>query len=211
MNLSISKLSCLIALLLFTVGATSEINGQDSKFGIRGGVNISNLYVEEVDDENAKIGFHAGIFTRSGINSIVAIQPEVLFSLEGSQINYSNLLFSGKIRYNLGYIKVPVLLMLNLGQHFNFHAGPYGGFLAYVKVKDVDTEGDTRSVTELDRDDFNTFDYGLVGGVGLNFEGGSISIRYNYGLNAVGKKDGAGFFINEGKNSVLQVSLGLGM
>lgn len=194
----------LITILFSAVGFKAM--AQEDAAGIRGSFNLSNLYVDEVDDENSKPGFSAGLFFRKQINDAFSIQPELNYSLKGVQINYNNFLQgSGKYRYNLSYVEIPVLANIHFGENLYISAGPYAGLLTSVKIKDVDGEGDINEVEELDRDDFNTFDYGLAAGVGVNFNSGTVGVRYNYGLQDV---DPENEYLPNGKNSVLQLYVG---
>ena len=71
---------------LFTIcllAATFTAKAQDDKqfrFGVKGGVNLSNLYIDEVTDEKAKVGLHAGLWMKAPIGEFFAIQPELLWS-----------------------------------------------------------------------------------------------------------------------------------
>lgn len=174
--------------------------------GIRASLNLSNLYVQSVDNENTKPGFAVGVYFRKSLSDQISIQPEINYSLKGSQINYNNFLNgSGKYRYNLSYIEIPVLANFHLGESIYFSAGPYVATLISVKVKDVNGDGSVNGVDEYDRDDFNTFDYGVAAGVGFDFAGGTAGVRYNYGLADVAPE---GNGLDNGKNSVLQFFIG---
>ncbi|MBK6265286.1 PorT family protein [Marivirga sp. S37H4] len=188
-------------LCVFSLKATA----QESQSGIRGALNLSNLYVDDVDDENMKPGFAVGFYFRKNIADVVSIQPEINYSLKGSQINYNSFLGNGKYRFNLSYIEIPVLANFHVGESLYFSAGPYVAALIAAKVKDVDGDGTVNSVRELDRDDFNTFDYGVAAGVGFDFSGGTAGVRYNYGLNEVAPNNDG---LENGKNSVLQFFVG---
>jgi hypothetical protein len=184
------------------------VRAQSDQSGIRASLNLSNLYVDEVNDENTKPGFAVGVYFRKGLSDQISIQPEINYSLKGSQINYDGGVFtggSGKYRYNLSYIEIPVLANVHVGESLYFSAGPYIATLIAAKVKDVDGDGSVNSVEEYDRDDFNTFDYGVSAGVGFDFAGGTAGVRYNYGLVDVAP-DGNG--LDNGKNSVLQFFIG---
>ncbi len=179
------------------------------KFGIKGGVNLSNLYVDNVKDENVKVGANVGFYAKLPIAKGLSIQPEVLYSQKGAQLNYNNIFGSGKYRYNFDYIEVPVTAVINVAKNFNIQAGGYAGFLASAKVKDVDANGNIKGVTELNKDNFETFDYGLVGGLGFDIENTNIGLRYSYGLKNIGK-DGSlsGNLLQNSKNSVISLTIG---
>lgn len=192
--------------IIVTIAAFSQ-----DKTGIKGGVNFTNLYVEDVDDENMKVGFNAGIYHRMELSDHLAIQPEFLFSQKGASLHYDDNIFtggSGNYRFNLNYLEVPALLVLKSG-NFNIHAGPYAGFLVGVNIKDVDEDGNISEIESLDRDDFNTFDYGVAAGVGFDFTGGMLGFRYNYGFNEIGESGTfAGQATEDSKNSAFQIYLG---
>lgn len=182
------------------------------KIGIKGGVNLSNLYVDNVKDENVKVGANIGLYAKIPVSKGVSIQPEVLYSQKGAQVNYNNLFGSGKYRYNFDYIEIPVSLVINVAKNFNVLAGGYTAFLASAKVKDVDANGNINGVKELNKDNFETFDYGLVGGIGFDVENTNIGLRYSYGLKNIGK-DGtlSGNLLQNSKNSVISITIGFAL
>ncbi len=50
-----------LALALFLVSnIASAQDDKEVRFGVKGGLNLANLYVDNVDDEKAKYGLHAG-------------------------------------------------------------------------------------------------------------------------------------------------------
>lgn len=199
-----------VILLCALVAASASI-ASAQKAGLKGGVNFTNLYIgdlEDVDDENMKVGFNAGLYYRADINSGFAIQPEFLFTQKGTEVQYDGFLGgSGRYRFNLNYLEVPVLAVGKVG-NFNIHAGPYLGFLVGAKVKDVDDNGNINDVENLDRDDFNTLDTGIAAGFGLDFDTGTIGLRYNYGFQEIGKNEDAGQATENSKNSALQLFVG---
>ncbi|NOT76028.1 MAG: PorT family protein [Cyclobacteriaceae bacterium] len=180
------------------------------KFGIKGGVNLSNLYVDNVEDENMKVGFTGGFYAKLPMTRGISIQPELLYSNLGARLTYDNFIQgSGEYRFNLNYIQLPVSLVFNIVKNFNIHAGGYASYLTSANVKNVQN-GDIQGVTDLDSDDFNRFDYGLVGGLGLDIENFTIGARYNYGLNQIGKSGNlSGDLTQDSKNSALTLFIGL--
>jgi len=174
------------------VMAFSLAQAQDDKpapkFGIKGGINLSNLYAGDVGDENLKVGLNLGLMAKMPINNGFAIQPEVIYSSQGSRINYNNsILGKGEYRFNLNYVQVPVLAVVNIGEYFNIHVGPYISFLTSANIKELESDGDIDDIRDLDVDDFNRVDYGFAGGVAFETKGFTAGARYNYGLKEVGK------------------------
>lgn len=182
------------------------------KIGIKGGINLANLYVDDASDENLKVGLNAGLFFKVPFTEFFAIQPEILYSSKGSKVTYDNWLQgSGEYRFNLNYIEVPMLAVFNLGPHFNLHAGPYASFLASANIKDMRDDGTIADANDLNADNFNRFDYGLSGGAALEFSNFTVGARYNYGLKEVGESGNlSGELVRDSKNSVASFYIGFG-
>lgn len=202
-----------LAVALFLISNT--IQAQDDKqarFGIKGGINLSNLYIDDVNDEKAKLGLHAGLWMKAPVGEFFAIQPELIWSSKGTRIgSYNNIPFTqdGDIRFNLNYIDLPVLASLTLGP-ISLQAGPYISYLFNANVKNLKEDLTTSNVVSLDEEDFQRFDYGLAGGIAVDIKGFQLGGRYNYGLREIGKSDVAGQITRNAKNQVLQVFVAVG-
>lgn len=217
------KISSRTALaLLFSISAfmataqTTESetgSARNSSFGIKGGANLSNFFVDEVHDENAKLGFNLGIYAKTGFSEYFAIQPELIYSQKGTRLEYSGTFIpDGKVSINMHYVELPVLAVFNFSK-FNIHAGPYISYLAGVTVKNKSDDGSVNFEDEIDKDNFESIDYGLAGGIGLDGNGVGFGLRYNYGLKEIGKEReffGQPYRFPNAKNSVLQAYLTIG-
>lgn len=163
----------------------------EPSIGVKGGVNFSNLYVEDVDDKNMLVGFNVGLYTNFPISNGLSFQPEFNFTTKGSEVTYNNIFDNGTRKFTLSYLEVPVLLKANITDNFNLHVGPYFAYLVDSKIKNVSSDGSS-DFTDLDEDDFNRFDAGITGGIGFDFKDIGIGVRYNYGLTTVGKEQEIG-------------------
>jgi hypothetical protein len=175
-----------ICLLAAALPAAAQDDRQ-VRFGVKGGVNLANLYM-------------------------FAIQPELLWSSKGTRIgSYQNIPFTqdGQVRFNLNYVELPVLASLTLGP-VSIQAGPYVAYLFNANVKNLKEDLTTSGAVDLDRKDFNSTDFGLAGGLALDIKGFQLGARYNYGLREIGKSDIAGQITRNAKNSVAQVFVGIG-
>ena len=189
---------------------TSTENSLQPKIGIKGGINLSNLYVDDVKDENMKVGVNVGLFAKFPVTKGFSIQPEVLYSSKGAKLTYDNLFGTGEYRFNLNYVEVPVLAVINLTPNLNIHAGPYAAYLTNANIKRLNDEGETSDIADLKTDNFKRFDYGLVGGVGFDIQNFTIGARYNYGLNEIGDGGIAGEATKNSKNSAFTFYIGIG-
>ena len=177
--------------------------------GIKGGLNVSNLYIDEVDDENARYGFNVGVYGQLFSSDVFAIQPELLFSTKGTKAEYGGNFFDQTIKFNLNYLDLPVLAVFKLGESAEIHVGPY---VSYLLNANISHDGDLGSgVDDLDKDNFKSFDYGLSGGFGLNFGNLQVGARYNYGLAKIADGDDAEIFLGDSKNSVAQIYVALNL
>lgn len=182
------------------------------KLGVKGGINLSNMFVDEISDENMKVGINLGVFAKLPLTRGFSIQPELLYSSKGAKETYNNFLEGeGEYRFNLNYVELPVLAVVNLGKNFNIHAGPYIAYLASVNIKDMNDDGTIDEIAELDAENFNRFDYGLSGGLGVDISNFSIGARYNYGLREIGKSGSlSGELTRDSRNSAISLYIGLG-
>ncbi|SHH19168.1 porin family protein [Flavobacterium defluvii] len=204
----------LCALTLFISASFGMLHAQDNnvntEFGVKGGFNMSNLISDgdnEPNDENILYGFNAGVYATLPISDFVAIQPEILFTTKGSELEYNNAFASGNAKFRLNYIEVPLLVRVNITKNFNVHAGGYASYLVSSKVTG---DGTFNFNEDIDTDDLNKFDAGVSAGVGVDFNPISIGLRYNYGLTTVGKERtvaGTTYTFPDAKNSNLTLYL----
>lgn len=195
--------------MLYTPQVQAQTAGTTA--GFKGGINWTNLRAsgQDISDENARLGIHAGLFGRTALSDGLSLQAELLYSGRGSTIEYNGLLFDQSISFNTAYLDVPLLLAIRLGDVLELHGG---GYFGYLLSSNVSTSGDLGSASEdLDRDNFNSMDYGLLGGVGVNLGPAQIGVRYIYGLAEVAKSDGARLFLGDARNSTAQLYLAIGL
>jgi hypothetical protein len=185
---------------------TPSESGRSPKIGVKLGGNLSNLRVDNVEDEKLKLGLNLGLFAKIPVAKGFSIQPELLYSSKGTKLTTGGLLDEGEYRFNLNYVEVPVLAVINLARNFNLHVGGYGAYLASANIKQLEGDGGANEITDLDEDDFNRFDYGLVGGLGVDVANFTIGARYDLGLKGVGEA-GA---LSDSKNSAFSLYIGLG-
>lgn len=174
--------------------------------GIKGGLNWSNLIVDDVNTRNDRIGFHAGVYGQLFSSRAFTIQPEVNFSTKGNKIERNVGVIDQEYKFNLSYIDIPVLAVFKLGRVAEIHVGPYW---AYLVGANIDRDGDVADTFDrVDRDNFEKWDYGLAGGLGFNLgKGAQLGARYNYGMKDIARSSGAQDMLGDTRNSVGQIYL----
>jgi hypothetical protein len=204
--------------LIVSVLSIPALKAQESGFGIKGGLNLSYLSIDDADDSNIVPGLHAGLFGEFFINEQFSVQPEILYSMKGVQASYDSDFLgfdvaNGETELKLSYIDIPLYLKFNLAEDFNFHFGPYVGFLLNANY-DTDNEVlnfiEIDDASDIDKDQFNGLDYGISGGLGFALEPVVMGFNYNLGLRPVAKDDEAmEAFLGDSKNNTIQVYVGL--
>lgn len=198
----------ILASLALTFMAFNTVKAQDNvtKFGVKGGVNFSNLYTDNADDENVLTGFNIGLYAKVPVTNSISIQPEVYYTGKGAEVVYNNAFANGTAKFKLNYIEVPVMLVANVTKNFNVQIGPYASYLISGKTTNESNNGTFNFENNINKDDFNKIDAGVAAGLGIDLETVSFGVRYNYGLTKVGKErnySGTNYTFPDGKNSVL--------
>lgn len=183
----------------FTLVISSALYAQDlPKLGIKAGLNMSNLAVDNNLDEyrDYKAGFHGGLLAHIHTgNKNFAIQPEVVYSLQGS--SFDSYQGSPEQDINLHYINVPVLVQYMFDNGFRIQTGPQVGLLVGAKSEVNGVDSDIKN-------DFKTGDFSWsFGGGYLSYSGLGIDLRYNLGISNINDFPGGA----DTKNRVFQVGL----
>lgn len=183
-----------IILTAVAVFAFGFANAQEAKFGIKGGLNLAN-FKGDIEDGSSLLGLHIGGFVEIKISDKFVIQPEVLYSGQGSD--------SDEGSFNLTYINVPLMAKYYVADKFNLEAGPQIGFLTSAKIK---MDGNSIDSKRL----FNSTDFGINFGAGYDFtQKLSAGIRYNLGVSGIFSDEFKDALDNDVKvqNSVFSLSL----
>jgi hypothetical protein len=146
---------------------------QQAHFGLKGGVNKSDLHFNNNTPSDSKVGINLGIFAHIHASKIWAIQPELLYSLEGAQK-----VGNPRVTYNLNYLNVPVLLQYMFDNGFRLEGGPQIGFLLNARRKSGDVTAEYNG--------FKSTAFSIPLGVGyLASSGLGFDARYVFGLSDI--------------------------
>ncbi|MEO6819722.1 MAG: porin family protein [Ginsengibacter sp.] len=170
------KTLIVVASLFLMISATKA---QGVHFGLKAGMNASSLSNTNSD---SKIGFNAGALAHIHTSSKSwAIQPELVYSVEGAKSKSPLLGGTDKVNTNLNYLNVPVLVQYLFSNGFRLEAGPQIGFLMSAKSKVGSASTDIKNF-------YNTTNISIPVGLGyLTSYGLGFDARYNFGLSEVGK------------------------
>lgn len=180
------KLTIAVALMLMSTLAIAQSgetdNREDLRFGIKAGLNYSNVYDSKTDDFNAdsKFGFVGGAYLSIPIGMYLGIQPEFLYSQKG--FKGSGMLLGS--RYELtrtsSFIDVPILLAFKPSEFITILAGPQYSYL--LSQKDVFSNSLVSYTQEQEFDNDNVRDniFGFVVGIDINLKNVILGTRLGW-------------------------------
>lgn len=188
-----------VAVLMMTafLFLTPSVSQAQMRFGIRAGLNASNISVKNLPNKSERFGYYAGVFADIPVMpDFMSVQPELSYSIKGAGFKPLN----DRQTLNMNYVDffLPVAFKLNM---FDLQVGPFASFL--TSTPDYTVFNDNKIVVDA----FKKYDVGLTGGLSVNFNKLLIGVRYNQGFVDV-TTDKSRTILGSGKNSVGQVSLG---
>ena len=191
-----------VAMLAMVTVVSAQMN-----LGVKGGVNMSNFYGDELDDNNVKIGFHIGLAADYDFAYNSAIQTGLFFTTKGFKYDTDNLDYT----VNLMYLQLPVHYAYKIdvspGTRVVLHAGPYAAYgvggSRKLNVGEWSTEWDVDKIFGDGARQYNAFDAGLGLGVGFEFGPLLLDLGWDMGLVNIADSDN-----NDIKNQNAYLSVG---
>lgn len=173
-----------IVLLLLSQASIS----QDTRFGIKGGVNLCDLYgPDKPGNLDKDLGYNGGFYIDSRVGEHLSSIFEIdytryIFHFTESIFLVENSILTVKEKND--YISIPAMLRYKKGHEFIFFYINAGGQLAFLINHDRET---TLHINNLlvDSDYYygykhNWYDYGFIGGVGIQIKPVNIDLRYYF-------------------------------
>jgi hypothetical protein len=166
-------ITSLFSFLLF-VGVA---NAQHVNIGVKGGLNAYSIANGSVFDNDLELGFHLGLIGHVHLTDPIALQPELVFSMQGSK------------NTDLNYVNIPLMVQYMYNNGFRIQAGPQLGVLVSAKSKINNVQTDVKG-------DYESIDLAL--GAGISYVNPAtdfgVDIRYNHGLTNISKSDMAAIY-----------------
>lgn len=184
-------------LVLATIMLIPVTSQSQTKFGIRGGLNVSNISFDNLSNKSERFGFHAGVFVDVPVVlDFMSVQPELSYSVKGTAFKPLN----ERQTLNMNYLDFLLPVAFKLGS-IDVQVGPFASYL--ISTPDYTVYEDNTVIIDA----FNKFDAGLTAGLTYNFNHFLIGIRYNQGF--IDVTEGLSrTLLGSGKNAVGQISLG---
>ena len=168
--------------LVFALGATA----QDQTVGLTGkgiklGIGMADLTGDDVEGTDMKLGINGGAFLTYSFSPMVAIQPEVLYTMKGTKESVEGA--DDDFKYKFNYLSVPILLKVYIPTEGNvrpaFFVGPEVSMLMSAKISYGDESMDIK-------DELKSIDFGIAFGGGVDVQMESMKLtfdaRYTLGM-----------------------------
>src|SRR5699024_733187 len=194
------------ALFAVTISSAQEV-----RLGIKGGVNFSTLSGDNLGDIKSLTGFHIGGLVEIPLAEQFSIQPEVLYTAQGSKYSEKGqelgVSYSYDFKQKLDYIQVPVMAKYYVIDGLSIEAGPQIAFLASSKLDYEGTLGGISVSGDEDLDNVSNIDFSIGAGASYRLPMGLFfTARYNFGLSNV--NDSSNSDNQKIHNRVAQLSVG---
>ena len=200
------KTILIIAMCFLAIGAYQTHAQVQVALGLKAGPNFANINADESATANYKnrTGFHGGAFLLFKATKI-GIQPEVIFSQQGSKVTIN----TQEYESNFSYINIPIIVKLYTVAGINLQAGPQFGFVSSAEAP-MPAVNNPQQITVQDVKDLTKgSDFTVALGLGWDLPFGlTIDARYNLGLSKIYKDAPNTQQTSDAKNQVIQVSLG---
>lgn len=200
--------------ILFAVMAIVTVtlsNAQEIRLGVKGGVNFATFSGDNLGDIKSLTGFHLGGLVEIPLTEQFSVQPEVLYTAQGSKYSDKGtelgVDYSYDVKQKLDYIQVPVMAKYYVIEGLSIEAGPQISFLTSSKFEYEGTLGGVSVSGEEDIDDFSDIDFSVGAGASYRLPMGLFfTARYNFGLSNI--NDSSNADNQKIHNRVAQLSVG---
>lgn len=184
--------------LALVAGMAGVASAQESRFGVKAGVNLATVSGDNTSTAKNLVGLAAGVMADLSFSDLISFHPELLYSQKGVKVDDKGA--TGQVRTS--YLDVPLLLRVKASGLF-FEAGPQLGYLIGQKMEyNIPGFGSGSSTST---DGTRKFDIGYVAGLGYQLQQGlELGLRYNGGISDLSDTSSS----SKTRNSVFQFQVG---
>jgi len=162
-----------LSLLLFTSPLMAQKDYDDLRedltFGLKAGINYSNVWDEEGQDFEAdsRVGFAGGLFVSIPIGKYIGFQPEVLISQKGYEGSGTLLGIPYSSSRTTTHLDIPLQIQFKPSEFITLLAGPQYSYLLRQKDKYTFGSNSTQQEQEFDNENIRKNTLGFVVGADI--------------------------------------------
>ncbi|SHJ37918.1 Outer membrane protein beta-barrel domain-containing protein [Hymenobacter daecheongensis DSM 21074] len=172
--------------LLLLLPALLALHTAQGQFGLKAGANAAVLDGKINESTRYKTYYHAGLLYQYKLIGPVSLQPELLYSLQGTETKSDFENYDTKLHY----LTLPILAKVSVGPVF-VEGGPQFGVLLTARdagtmlVSAPGTTAQYGSTSRQVEDNFKKGDFSLCAGAGLKLGPVLLGGRFNAGINDI--------------------------
>lgn len=223
------KVFTIFVLVFFCAGINTLTAQSNLKFGLNGGINLSNAYGDDAGIANNQTGFAIGGFLNIKINDGFSIRPELYYNSKGFILEQDIKGPLNDVVYDLksesdvtmNYLEMPVLAVFTLHENVSLFAGPYFDYFISGETKNSlkgtvsgcdeygcgSVEIDESKTVDIESDEVNNPGFGFTFGGEFLIGKFKLGARYSVGLSQIGDQDQ--YEKIDAKYQVLQFMVGM--
>ena len=144
--------------------------------GAEGGISIASLSFEDKNINDAyesRTGYAAGVALQYNFKKVFSLRTGAVFERKGTKTELTftdtsaNIIGTGELKINLGYLSIPLLLRATFGNKINFfvQGGPYWAALLTAR-QELETEAPNITVEPDIKYAYESSEFGVSGGIG---------------------------------------------
>ncbi len=194
---------------ILAIGVLFAGAAEAQTFGIKGGVNFSNIIKTNDRDFNTefKPGLNAGLFLDIPVVKGLDFSPELMFSQKGYKTMGTSLL-GGANEYSVttNFIEIPILAKISPSNKFSIYAGPQVSFLTSTKEKFTQGSTTYQNTIRAENENLKKSLVGGVIGVGIGITD-QLSLQGRYALDFQKNNENGSSETPLYKNQVIQTGL----
>ncbi len=182
--------TCTLLSILASAPMGAQTAAGPLRIGLLAGFNSATVGGSDVDDADRRTGFIGGVYLVKPFGATIAFRPELLYSQKGAEQSFEEEGVSGKGKFKLAYLEVPLLLQLESATSGGLRPHAYAGPSIGVQVScNIEASGGGVSLNSSCDDadvDTKSLEFAGVVGAGLGFpvSGASLTVgaRFQYGF-----------------------------
>jgi len=165
--------------------SSGEIDNREKvQFGIKAGLNYSNVYDESGEEFKAdpKLGFAGGVLLAIPIGKYLGIQPEALLSQKGFMATGMILGNVYTFTRTTTYVDIPLQFALKPSEFITILAGPQYSYLIHQRDVFTNSAFSYAQEKEVEQDNIRKNIFGFVGGVDINLKHITLGARAGWDI-----------------------------
>lgn len=158
-----------IPFLLFFISGYSQ---KELEFGIKGGINLSEIRSNEFQNKEGLTGYHLGALVSLHMVSRFSLETGLGYSTQGGIAEFSNEVGKTRAEMELDYLQLPVMLKIAVFPKMSLNAGTFLNFLVHEEMRADHTSPFLYSFLPIGPIEiqYDTNDLEVNAAFGLNYE-----------------------------------------